>query len=239
MKPQAPRGPLVAVKKAAFVASVDAVGQVPSGPPEIAFTGRSNVGKSSLINAICGNSTLARTSKTPGRTQRVNLFDVELVSGQVLRLVDLPGFGHAELSRDLRAQMAEMIQFYLLGQEKMSVVYILQDSRRDRDDDAIGFAEWLRQNHVRFDVIATKCDQIPRNKLGGVQARLKREFGLQHLPIAVSSREDTGMDALRLALRNHAYPKPAGSKPAGTKPTAAKPGPGNAAPASPNTAKPA
>jgi len=191
-----------AIRKALFVASVDGVGQFPPGPVEVAFTGRSNVGKSSLINGICGHGSLARTSKTPGRTQRVNLFDIEFGNGQLLRLVDLPGFGHAELPRDQRVAMAEMIQLYLLGQERLGLVIILQDSRRDRDEDAIGFAQWLKQNGVAVDVVATKCDQIPRNKLGAVQQRLQREFELPYLPMAVSSKEGMGMEELRMRLRS-------------------------------------
>ncbi|MBI5609489.1 MAG: ribosome biogenesis GTP-binding protein YsxC [Deltaproteobacteria bacterium] len=196
------------ITQADFVASVLKAGEVPDGGPEVAFVGRSNVGKSSLINALCGREALARTSRTPGRTQRINLFDAKLSDGKQLRLVDLPGFGHAEVSKAMMAQFAEMIQYYLVGSEAMRLVLILQDARRDRDDDAIGFARWLIENRVPYDVVATKADEIPKNRIGAVCARLKTEFRLEQPPLAVSSREGTGIVELLTRLRNTAYPRP-------------------------------
>ncbi len=196
------------ITQAEFVASVLKAGEVPDGGPEIAFVGRSNVGKSSLINALCGREALARTSRTPGRTQRINLFDAKLSDGKQLRLVDLPGFGHAEVSKAMMAQFAEMIQYYLVGSEAMRLVLILQDARRDRDDDAIGFSRWLAENRVPFDVVATKADEIPKTRIGAVTARLKTEFRLEQAPLAVSSREGTNIVELLTRLRNTAYPKP-------------------------------
>jgi GTP-binding protein len=196
------------VVDAQFVAAVAKTGEVPSGPPEVAVVGRSNVGKSSLLNALCGRHQLARTSRTPGRTQRIVLFDARLSSGQTLRLVDLPGFGHAEVSKQQRAAFGEMIQFYLLGAEYLRLVLILQDARRERDEDAIGFALWLRENGVAYDVVATKADEVPRNRIHAVQARLQAEFKLATLPLAVSAHEGREIGTLLLRLRNAAFPKP-------------------------------
>ncbi len=205
-KKRAPR--VLRIISADFVASVRKAGEFPSGAPEIAFVGRSNVGKSSLINALCGREALARTSKTPGRTQRINLFDATLSDGKVLRLVDLPGFGHAEVSKAMMAQFSEMIQYYLVGSETMRKVLILQDARRDRDEDAIGFARWLNENRVPFDVVATKADEISKTKIGTVCARLKAEFQLEELPLAVSARDGSHIVELLNKLRNTAYPRP-------------------------------
>jgi len=184
------------VVEAHYVASVARYGEVPAGPPEVAFVGRSNVGKSSLLNALCRQRALARTSKTPGRTQAVNLFDARLASGQIVRMVDLPGFGHAALAKGQRAWFAEMIQFYLLAAATLRLVLILQDARRDRDDDAIGFAAWLRDNRVPFDVVATKADEIPLARRGAVAARLATEFRLRAPPLCVSAREGLAIDEL-------------------------------------------
>lgn len=197
------------IVRADFVASVLRSGDVPPGPPEFAFVGRSNVGKSSLINALCEREALARTSRTPGRTQRINLFDATLSTGQVVRLVDLPGFGHAEVSKALLAQFSEMIQFWMLASDHLRQVLILQDARRDRDDDAIGFAYWLQENGVDFDVVATKCDAVPKNKLGAVTARLREEFRLPQAPLAVSAHDRVGISELLTRVRNTAFPRPA------------------------------
>ncbi len=207
-RPVSQRGRTLRVLSAHFVAAVNKVGEVPSGPPEVAFCGRSNVGKSSLINAMCNQNALARTSKTPGRTQAVVLFDAALSSGQTLRLVDLPGFGHAEVSKAMLAAFSEMIQYYLLAAQQLKLVVILQDCRRDRDDDAIGFAGWLRDNHVPYDVVATKADAVPVTRRGAVCQRLQTEFRLNRPPLAVSARDRTGIDDLLVRVRNASFPKP-------------------------------
>ena len=196
------------IVSAVYVASVGKAGEVPVGPPEFAFVGRSNCGKSSLINALCNQNALARTSKTPGRTQAVNLFDAVLSTGQQLRLVDLPGFGHAAVSKVLLRHFAEMIQFYLLSAENLRMVVILQDSRRDRDDDAIGFAAWLRENKVPYEVVATKCDEIATTKRGAICQRLMTEFRLKQLALAVSAHHKLGTDELLVRIRNAAFAKP-------------------------------
>lgn len=202
------RGPL-RVLAARYVASVQQFAEVPAGPPEIAFVGRSNVGKSSLINALCGHKGLARTSKTPGRTQAINLFDADLSSGQQLRFIDLPGFGHAELSKQKIAGFSELIQFYLLQSTHLRLVLILQDARRDRDHDAVGFARWLQENNVACEPVATKADEIPSSQRDGVARRLQTDFSCARPILAVSARDNFGLEALLLRIRAAGYPMPA------------------------------
>ena len=204
--PNANKRGALRVLVANYVASIAQFGEVPAGPPEVAFIGRSNVGKSSLINGLCDHKGLARTSKTPGRTQAVNLFDAQLSSGQALRLVDLPGFGHAAISKQKIAGFSEMIQFYMLQSTHLRLVLLLQDARRDRDDDAIGFANWLRENGVPCEPVATKADEISASQRGAVCLRLQTDFRCDRLPLAVSARDDFGLDTLLLRIRAVAYP---------------------------------
>ena len=197
---------------AEFVAAVAASDDVAAGPPEVALCGRSNVGKSSLVNALCQQKALASTSRTPGRTRRICLFDVVLDGGQTVRLVDFPGFGHAEVPLSMRDEFAPMIQGYLEGQTQLRAVVVLIDSRRDTDSDAVGFVEWLHEQRLPVVVVATKIDKIPKNLRFPVLARMKRDFGLQRPPLGVSTVDGDGVQALRLAIRDVCHPRVPGKK---------------------------
>lgn len=187
-----------------FVAAVTGPGEFPSGPPEIAIVGRSNVGKSSLVNALANRHSLARTSKTPGRTQAIILFDLTLSTGEKVRLCDVPGFGHAQVAKTLRDSFSPMIQKFLEESKELRGVIVLQDCRRDVDEDAIGFAEWLREIGRPVLIVATKMDQLPKTQRGAVIARLQRDFDLEFPPIGVSVQEKFGVTDVLYQMRRMA-----------------------------------
>lgn len=139
---------------------------------EAAFVGRSNVGKSSLLNALCGQKALARTSKTPGRTQQFNFFEVRfaecLQSGERLRessgyFVDVPGFGYAQTSKSLRSSWQKFIEAYLLEREQLSAVCLLLDARRDPGEEEKWISDLGREGGLL--PIVTKCDKLKKNEI--------------------------------------------------------------------------
>jgi GTP-binding protein len=143
-----------------FVASATRTDQLPDSAAEVAFVGRSNVGKSSLINALAHQRQLARVSNTPGRTQLINLF--EHVGGGTL--VDLPGYGYAKVPGKVRKEWGPMIEGYLLEREPLVMVFVLVDGLigpTPLDDQML---EWLRANGVPHTVVATKMDKVKSSK---------------------------------------------------------------------------
>lgn len=167
------------------------------GPAEVAFIGRSNVGKSSLLNALVGSSKLARVSKTPGRTQRIHAFDVSDGSGRSLRLCDLPGYGHAKAPGAVRDGFGPMIEGYLTGRPKLRAVLLLWDARRDPDEETLGFLLWLREAGLRVRLVVTKMDKIARNRAHGRLVALQRGMELDRLPLGTSTSSGDGVRALR------------------------------------------
>lgn len=144
------------ITEAKFAGSCTRVSAKPGRKlPEFAFIGRSNVGKSSLINMLTGNSRLAMTSSTPGKTKLVNHFLIN----DSWYLVDLPGYGYAKMSRKGREELQQMIEGYILGSEELVCLFVLVDSRYDIMKTDIDFLAWLGENGVPFCVIFTKCDK--------------------------------------------------------------------------------
>ena len=133
--------------------------RVSNGPrrqlPEFAFIGRSNVGKSSLINMLTGRSRLAMTSSTPGKTKVINHFLIN----DSWYLVDLPGYGYAKLSQKARADLQQIIRGYILGSQDLVCLFVLVDSRFDITKSDVEFLAWLGENGVPFSIIFTKCDK--------------------------------------------------------------------------------
>jgi GTP-binding protein len=147
------------LSQAAFRASAARPADLlPEGPPEIAFAGRSNVGKSSAINALAGRKRLARTSKTPGRTQTINFYDL----GEAARLVDLPGYGYARVSRAQRAEWGELVSAYLSSRTVLAGVVVLMDARHPLTPLDRQLLDWL--GDARTLVLLSKADKLSRRE---------------------------------------------------------------------------
>jgi GTP-binding protein len=194
-------------RPATFRMGVARLGQLPAAElPEIAMAGRSNVGKSSLINALTGQNSLARTSNTPGRTQEINLFDL---SGR-LTLVDLPGYGYAKAPKDLVERWTRLVFAYLRGRPSLMRVCLLIDSRhglKKVDEEVILM---LGQAAVPFQLVLTKADLVRPAELEALtlelETRLKKTAAAMPLPIPTSARNQQGLDLLRAALAKLARP---------------------------------
>lgn len=150
------------IKSAEFVISNTDVRKCPEGnKPEYAFIGRSNVGKSSLINMLTNKKGLAMTSQKPGKTQLINHF---IINGEWY-LVDLPGYGYAQRGKEGRKNIRRIIEDYILEREAMSNLFVLLDCRHEPQKIDLEFMEWLGENGIPFAIIFTKTDKISKGKL--------------------------------------------------------------------------
>jgi GTP-binding protein len=164
--------------------------------PELAVVGRSNVGKSSLINALVDQDGLARTSRTPGRTRLLNWFEVD---GR-FHLVDLPGYGYAAVDRDMRAGWQPLIEEYLSKRDALAGVLLLIDVRRGPESEELDFVPWLEDKKIPVVVALTKADKLPKNKRMLEIAKAKKTLALKRDPIAVSAQTGDGIDTVWRAL---------------------------------------
>lgn len=183
------------VNQAEFVISAVGPSQYPEDAlPEIALAGRSNVGKSSLINCLISRKNLARTSSQPGKTQTLNYYKIN----QDLYFVDLPGYGYAKVSKTKREQWGKFIESYLMNRETLRLVMQLVDLRHPPSKDDQAMYEWLRHNDVPVLVVATKADKIPKSQwakhLKIVRETLGMDKGVQ--PLMFSSELTLGKDEL-------------------------------------------
>ncbi|CAN7633590.1 ribosome biogenesis GTP-binding protein YihA/YsxC [Aminobacter sp. LjRoot7] len=181
----------------------------PEGPPEIAFAGRSNVGKSSLINALVRHSGLARTSNTPGRTQELNYFVPDGFSGEAsdlppMALVDMPGYGYAQAPKEQVDAWTKLVFDYLRGRVTLKRVYLLIDSRhgiKKNDEEVLTL---LDKAAISYQIVLTKTDKI---KAAGVQPliedtllKIKKRAAAFPTVLATSSEKNEGLDELRAAI---------------------------------------
>ncbi len=140
--------------------------------PEFAFIGRSNVGKSSLINMLTGQNKLAKTSSTPGKTQTINHFGID----DRWYLVDLPGYGYARVSKSERNKFQNLIYNYLKHRENLQAVFVLIDSRHDPQKSDLEFLAWLGKNGIPFAIIFTKTDKLGSSKLNKSITKYKKRL---------------------------------------------------------------
>ncbi len=187
---------------AEFVASAAEPAQFPAGDlPEIAFAGRSNVGKSSLLNALLGRKNLARVSRTPGRTRLLSFFRVTVADGpqeQGLMFVDLPGYGYAKVAKAVQDQWGPMIEGYLRDRTCLRGLVLLTDVRRGEDDE-IKLLRWAGGQGLRLVAVGTKIDKLPRGQR--MQALRDLETLLGVPVIGCSAVTGEGKDAMWQAIR--------------------------------------
>jgi GTP-binding protein len=174
----------------------------PMGSLEVAFAGRSNVGKSSLINALTGRNSLARTSHTPGRTQELIFFEGPANAG--LRLVDMPGYGYAAAPKSKVQSWTELIHKFLLGRASLARVYVLVDARHGLKDVDLDVLKTLDRAAVSYQIVLTKADQVKPAELDTRRAETAAALAKHPAAfpdvLATSSRSGHGMPELRAAM---------------------------------------
>lgn len=181
------------VKTATFVKSATKTAECPlSDLPEIAFAGRSNVGKSSLINCLVNRKKLVKTSNTPGRTQLINFFNIN----DELMLVDLPGYGYAKVPAKVRAKWRIMIESYLLGRRTLKGVVLILDARRDGPNpQEVDFLNWLQKHRLPVLPVLTKSDKLKKNALSRQRQKNAHALGLESpMLILFSAKNRQGRD---------------------------------------------
>ena len=185
------------IKSAEFVISNSRVEKCPTtGLPEYAFIGRSNVGKSSLINMLTARKGLAMTSQKPGKTQLINHF----IINDAWYLVDLPGYGYARLGKDSRDSLRRMIEDYVLERKELVLLFVLLDCRHEPQKIDLEFIQWLGEEGAPFALVFTKADKLSKGRLAAnveaYKAKLREEW--EELPpiFVTSSEERMGRDEL-------------------------------------------
>ncbi len=187
--------------EAEFVWAATKLGNLPPMKGvEVAFAGRSNVGKSSLVNALTGRKTLARTSHTPGRTQQLNFFDV----GGRFTLVDMPGYGYAAVAKDKVAAWTGLVNDYLRGRANLARVFLLIDSRHGLKPNDVAVLDALDKAAVSYQIVLTKADELKQSeiepRLADTRAAIARRPAAFPQIVLTSSRTGLGVLELRAAV---------------------------------------
>ena len=184
---------------ARYEASYGTIAQLPKPTtPEVSFVGRSNVGKSSLLNRLLGRKQLARVSSVPGKTANINFFDVDGV-----KFVDLPGYGYAKVSHTEKQRWADLIGGYFEQERSFNLVISLVDIRHEAQKLDLQMVDFLTEAELPFVVALTKADKITRNKQNQAAAALRSSFGLTQEQIIITSSETgLGIDELRRRIED-------------------------------------
>jgi len=170
---------------AKFIISAEKLSQCPDFPfSEFPLLGRSNVGKSSFINAIANNNKLAKTSNTPGKTRLINFFNFS----DKFMIADLPGYGYAKVSKEAQAKWQKYLEEYLLNRQQIKSLIQFIDARHDIQKNDYQMREWINAYNLPIFTIATKIDYVPKNKVLNVISKIKKEFGGDVLPFSSTDK---------------------------------------------------
>ncbi len=173
----------------------------PATMPEIAFVGRSNVGKSSLINTLVGRKNLAKTSNTPGRTQLINFFTIN----EKTSFVDLPGYGFAKVPQSVKKDWGDMIEAYLKERQSLCLVVLILDIRRDPSTDDLSLRDWLDQYRIPYLYVLTKTDKLSNNQAIARKKAIEKtlQVSSEKKPILFSAKTQKGKTDIWEFLENH------------------------------------
>ncbi len=167
-----------------FAGSFYALDQIPDDSrPQIAFAGRSNVGKSALLNKLVGVRKMAKVSATPGKTRSINFFSIN----KQFYFVDLPGYGYAKVSKTERESWGKLIESYLTESEMLSGLVLLLDCRREPTEEDLTLTEWLQQRKLPVIIALTKCDKIGRSQLTQKVRATEKQFDVEVVPFSIVS----------------------------------------------------
>ncbi len=193
------------IRRAELCRSCAKPGQFPETPrPEGAFLGRSNVGKSSLLNALVQRKQLARTSSTPGKTRMIHFFEVDIDASEWM-FVDLPGYGWARVSRKERESWQSLVEGYLEGRPQLRTAILLQDLRRDISEDETLLLDWLAERGVEAMVVLTKADKLKPMRRAKRARELRAQLARPAVPVLLtSSQAKQGIVELWRAIRDRA-----------------------------------
>jgi GTP-binding protein len=192
------------ILSAEFVVSAPGPMQFPrDGKPQIAVAGRSNVGKSSILNALLHRKNLVKTSATPGKTQLINFF----IINDSFYFVDLPGYGYARVPQSVNDAWAPMIEGYLKNSRQLAAVVVLLDSRRTPDERDVRLIEWLRQFDLPAIYALTKSDKLNRQETERAKKAVSAELGLTRPLILTSAKSGLGMKELWGEIAKHLQKK--------------------------------
>lgn len=182
----------IIINNCSFIISAAKCSQLPeTSEPEIAFIGRSNAGKSTLINRLVGQKSLAKVSSKPGKTRLLNLFELNYSASDqansVVNLVDLPGYGYAKASKGIREQLAKLVIEYFQNRQQLKTVFLLSDCKRTVDEMDVELRDFLFEQGITVQVILTKTDKLNQKDLNASKIRNAKALGLEPSDLLLSS----------------------------------------------------